>query len=172
MARICSACSSDARLAIDEKLRAGESAASVARSHDLSSDAVLRHKKHLRIETLIDPNDPRARLEQLRKRIDETYAAASRSNNHKLAVDSLKQLANIESEISKLEGGGTSATWAKLNHEQKLELVLADRELCRRAALEWWDAGVKEAEHRENSAPQTQADNRTDMPANPLNANG
>jgi hypothetical protein len=90
MSRRCSVCNLEEHLlAINQRLRAGESYASLAAEYDVSSDSVERHARfHLRAEPAVDADTTMVqRLHLLWQRGDELFKTATATGDLRGGLD-------------------------------------------------------------------------------------
>jgi hypothetical protein len=106
MSRRCSVCNLEEHLlAINQRLRAGESYASLAAEYDVSSDSVERHARfHLRAEPAVDADTTMVqRLHLLWQRGDELFKTATATGDLRGGLDALARLTGICESLARVE---------------------------------------------------------------------
>jgi hypothetical protein len=105
MSRRCQVCNlEEHRLQIDSRIRAGESLAVLAKEFKISVDSLSRHRaRHVLRAPKPVSGDLTARLDSLILRLEETYNSAASRGDHRMMLDSLKQIGTLTAQLVEIE---------------------------------------------------------------------
>jgi hypothetical protein len=119
MPRRCECCNSAEILpTLNQRLRAGESYAALAKVYSLSEDSLRRHhKSHVRGEGAT-PIDLGERLQLLWNRADELYKHALSVSDTRAAIDALSRLTQVTESLAKIQVRQSSAFESMTTAEQ------------------------------------------------------
>jgi hypothetical protein len=112
MPRVCTACASGNRQAIDEAIVRGESFRDIARLHGVSKDAAMRHRAHVSTALVaVQRRREAAGAETLTERVEQLYArantildAAEADGRPTVALGALRELRGVVELLGRLSG--------------------------------------------------------------------
>lgn len=142
MSRSCTICNGlqEHRFEIDSRIRRGEVLAVIAREFQLSQDALSRHaKNHVLRPTKPVAGDLASRLESLVSRLEEVYDSAAARGDHKMVLDSLKQIGALTAQLVELQKKD-AGSFEQMTIPEKLAYIRADGPLYQ----SWLDFCVRE----------------------------
>jgi hypothetical protein len=101
MSKRCSVCSLEEHaMAISARIRSGEPLAALAQEFSVSADSMERHaRNHVLRHAKPVAGDLTARLESLVLRLEETYTSAAARGDHRMVLDSLKQISLLTGQL-------------------------------------------------------------------------
>ena len=166
MPRKCSICSlQEHLLAVNQRLRDGESVSALAREYSTSSDAMERHRaNHLRGDRLTVNSSLAERLELLWRRCDDLYQRSIAVSDVRTAVDALNKLVGIAENLSKVQ---VHTGFESLSLDQQVDFVMNSKIMV--AISDRIIRGLDNAERRATEQRQRESANNFAQPSDEVN---